>query len=104
MRALFLLLVIGTALAGASYAGARFTAGKLVGPNGGALGPLTARFAFSGVPNLPAKPRAWILSYPNAAGFGRGGAEIYVGISGALLGTRPADLADQLEAQRPTEP
>jgi hypothetical protein len=104
MKALFLLLVIGTALGGASYAGARFTAGKLVGPRPNTLGPLTTRFAFMGVPNLPAKPRAWVLAYPNASGFGRGGAEIYVSITGNLLGTRPKDLSARLEALKPVEP
>ena len=104
MKALFLLLVIGAALGGASYAGARFTAGKLAGPSPNTLGPLTTRFAFMGVPNLPAKPRAWVLAYPNASGFGRGGAEIYVSITGDLLGTRPKDLSARLEALKPVEP
>jgi len=104
MRALFLLLVIGTALVGASYAGARFTAGKLVGPNPPTLGPPAARFAFTGIPNLPAKPRAWVVAYPNASGFGRGGPEIYVSVTGKLLGTRPKDLGARVEALRPVEP
>ena len=104
MRALFLLLVIGAALGGASYAGARFTAGKVVGPGPTTLGPLTARFAFTGIPNLPAKPRAWVMAYPNATGFGKGGAEIYVSVTGDLLGTRPKDLGARLEALRPVEP
>jgi hypothetical protein len=104
MRALFLLLVIGTALVGASYAGARFTAGKTIGANPPNLGPLATRFAFQGVPNLPSKPRAWILAYPQARAFGRGGAEIYVSVTGDLLGTKPRNLAKQLEAQRPAEP
>lgn len=104
MRALFLLLVIGTALVGASYAGARFTAGKLVGPHPPTLGPPTARFAFAGIPNLRSKPRAWIVAYPNASGFGRGGPEIYVSVTGKLLGTRPNDLGARVEALRPVEP
>jgi hypothetical protein len=103
MRALFLLIVIGTALAGASYAGARFTAGKVVGPQP-ALGPVSARFAFSGIPNLPSKPKAWILTYPQATAFGKGGPEIYVGPTGDLLGTKPRDLVRRLEAQRPADP
>ena len=103
MRALFLLLVIAASLAGASYAGARFTAGKMVGPDH-TLGPVEAHFAFSGVPRLPSKPRAWIMAYPNARGFGRGGPEIYVSPTGELLGTKPRDLARQLEAQRPVDP
>jgi hypothetical protein len=104
MRALFLLLVIVAALAGASYSGARFTAGRLVGPGPTTLGPLSTRFAFTGIPNLPDKPRAWVLAYPNASGFGRHGAEIYVSVTGDLLGTRPPDLGARLEALRPVEP
>jgi hypothetical protein len=104
MRALFLLLVIGAALAGASYAGARFTAGKLIGPGPSALGPVSARFAFGGVPELPSRPRAWIMAYPRASGYGKGGAEIYVSPAGVLLGTKPRDLPQRLEAERPTEP
>jgi hypothetical protein len=104
MRALFLLIVIAAALAGASYAGARFTAGKVIGPPPTTVGPVTAHFAFAGIPNLPSKPRAWVLAYPKATGFGKGGPEIYVSPTGDLLGTKPRDLAERLEAQRPTEP
>jgi hypothetical protein len=103
MRALFLLLVIAAGLAGASYAGARFTAGTVVGPNAG-LGPLTAQFAFAGVPSLPDQPRAWIMAYPQAKQFGRDGAEVYVSITGQLLGTWPEDLEEQLDAQRSADP
>ena len=104
MRGLFLLLVIGAALGGASYAGARFTAGKLVGPGPNSLGPAATRFAYDGISALPTKPRAWVVAYPEAGGFGRGGPEIYVSVTGNLLGTRPADLGERLDAQRPVEP
>ena len=104
MRALFLILVIAASLAGASYAGARFTAGKMIGPEPNTLGPLEAHFAFAGIPALPSKPRAWIMAYPSATGYVRGGAEIYVSPTGELLGTKPRDLARQLEAQRPVHP
>lgn len=103
MRALFLLLVIVAGLAGASYAGARLTAGKVVGPSP-QLGPLTAEFAFEGISALPDKPRGWILAYPQATGFGRDGAEIYVSPTGTLLGTWPEDLAEQVEARRSADP
>jgi hypothetical protein len=99
MRALFLLLVIAAALAGASYAGARLTAGKVTGPHPRGLGSSTARFAFEGIAAIRAKPRGWVISYPRASGFGREGAEIYVSPTGRLLGTRPANLAEQLQAQ-----
>jgi hypothetical protein len=103
VRAFFLLLVIGAALIGASYGGARLTAGKVVGPNPG-LGPVTTRFAFEGVAVLPDRPRGWILAYPEAQEFGREGAEIYVSVTGDLLGTWPEDLAERMEAKRSTDP
>src|SRR4051812_33453705 len=103
MRALFLIVVIAAALAGGSYAGARFTAGKMIGPAPSPLGPVSARFAFNGVPNLPSKPRAWILAYPSARGLGGGAPEIYVTPRGDLLGTNPRALARQLEARRPPD-
>jgi hypothetical protein len=97
MRALFLLLVIAAALAGASYAGARLTAGKVTGPNPQGLGSSSARFAFDGISAIRTKPRGWIISYPNATGFSGGGAEIYVSPTGKLLGTKPANLAERLQ-------
>ena len=104
MRGFFLLLVILAALAGASYAGARVTAGKLTGSRPPGLGSPTYHFAFEGIPALRDKPRGWVVAYPHATGFGRGGAEIYVSPTGRLLGTRPGDLARRLEAARPSEP
>ena len=103
MRALILILVIVAALAGASYAGARLATGKVVGPSPN-LGPITARFAFEGISMLPDKPRGWIFSYPQASQFGRDGAEVYVSPTGALLGTWPEDLAEQVEARRSADP
>jgi len=104
MRGLFLLLVIAAGLAGASYAGARFTAGRLTGPNPEGMGPATSRFEFKGITALPGKPRGWVIAYPNARQFGPRGAEIYVSPAGSLLGTRPANLAQRLESSRATEP
>ena len=102
MRAFFLLLVIAAALVGASYAGARFTAGRLMGPE--PKGRSTIHFAFNGIPALPSKPRGWIVAYPFATEFGSHGAEIYVSPVGRLIGTRPADLARRVEARGASEP
>ena len=104
MRAFFLLLVIVAALAGASYAGARFTAGKLTGPSPQGLGASATRFEFKGITSLQAKPRGWVVAYPSAREFGSRGAEIYVSPTGQLLGTRPANLAQVLESRRRDEP
>ena len=104
MRGLFLLIVVCAALVAASYAGARATAGKVTGPNPAGLGSATTRFAFEGIPALRGKPRGWVVEYPEAQAFGPAGAAIYVSPIGRLLGTRPADLAQRLEAQRSEEP
>ena len=100
MRALFLLLVIAAALFGASYAGAKFTAGKVVGADHPGLGPSTTRFAFDGIRSLKNHPRGWIVAYPSARDMGPGGAEIYVSPTGALLGSRPGDLGRRMDEAR----
>lgn len=103
MRALFLILVILAGLTGASYAGARLATGKVVGPNP-KLGPLTTEFAWGGISSLPDEPRGWIMAYPQAQEFGPDGAEVYVSLTGNVLGTWPEDLADQMEARQSAEP
>jgi hypothetical protein len=104
MRAFFLLLVIVSALAGASYAGARLIAGRVIGPEPNAFGSATTHFAFSGITALKGKPRGWIVAYPQARGLSPTGAEVYVSPTGRLLGTRPGNLAQRVEAQRAEEP
>jgi hypothetical protein len=104
MRGFFLLLVILAALTGASYAGARLTAGKLSGPQPNGLGSPATHFAFAGIPTLRAKPRGWVFAYPAAREFGPGPVEIYVSPTGHLLGTRPGNLAQRIQARRATEP
>jgi hypothetical protein len=103
MRAFFLLLVIVSALAGASYAAARLTAGRVIGPQPNGFGSPTTHFAFSGIRALRTRPRGWVVAYPRAQGFGPGGAEVYVSPTGRLLGTRPANLAQRIEARRAVE-
>lgn len=104
MVKLVLVLVICAALIGASYAGARLNAGSVVGDGPNNLGTMTSRFEFKGIAGLPGQPRGWVLAYPQAPDMGKGGAEIYVSITGHLLGTRPADLADKMLARKRADP
>jgi hypothetical protein len=97
MRGIFLLLVIAAALSGASYEGARFTAGRVVGADHPGLGPAAVRFAFDGISSLKGHPRGWIVSYPAAGNPAVGGAQVYVSPTGQLLGTQPDDLARRME-------
>jgi len=100
MRALFLLIVVLAALVGASYAGAKFTAGGVVGADHPGLGLSTTHFAFDGIRSLKNHPRGWVVAYPSARDMGPGGAEIYVSPTGTLLGSRPGDLGRRMDEAR----
>ena len=106
MLKLFLfLLVIGGGLVGGSYAGARFTAGKVVGPQPPAeIGKVQTRFAYDGIDNLPGKPRAWVVTYGPTRIPGVRRIEIYVSVTGQLLGTQPKGVDALIAPFRPQEP
>jgi hypothetical protein len=93
---LLLLLVCGV-LSAVSYAGARATAGKVVG-NTPPMSERSVTFAFKGVDDLPGKPRAWVIRYERTRLPGVRRAFIYVSLTGSLIATRPVDLDQRLEA------
>ncbi|MDH3497818.1 MAG: hypothetical protein OER21_13740 [Gemmatimonadota bacterium] len=97
LRWLFFLLVIGGLAAAASYAGARATAGKLLGQKP-PVSERRTRFAYRGVSELPGNPRAWIITYGRTSLPGVRTVTIYVSPTGALLASRPNNLAERLEA------
>jgi hypothetical protein len=96
-RWFLLVLVAAGVLALVSYVGARATTGKVVGSKP----PLFDRsitFAFQGVEDLPGKPRAWVIHYERTRLPGVRRAFIYVSLTGKLIGTRPVNLDERLEA------
>lgn len=109
-KLLVLLIGVGLLLYAGSYAGARFTAGKVVG----STPPLSGRSivfqgwrppSFAGVAELPGQPRAWVISYARTDLPGVRSATIYVSPTGKLIATRPRDLAARIEAwERAQEP
>jgi hypothetical protein len=95
---LLVLLVLAAGLLGAaSYAGARATAGKLVG-NDPPMWDRTISFAYQGVADLPGKPRAWVITYAHTRLPGVRSATIYVSPRGRLIATAPKDLDARLDA------
>ncbi len=88
--------VVCVALAGASWTGARATAGQLIGLNP-PVSNRTMAFAFDGVPGIEGNPRAWVITYASSTLPGVKKAEIFVSPTGVLLGTRPANLDLRLE-------
>jgi hypothetical protein len=94
----FILLVFVCGLLVAmSYAGARATAGKVVGSNP-PLSNRTVTLAYKGVPELPGKPRAWVVRYGRTRLPNVRQAVIYVSLTGKLITMRPVDLDERLIA------
>ena len=94
---LIVLAMVGAALTAASYAGARFTAGRLLGPEPPLSG-RTVQFVYKGVEQLPGKPRAWVFTYTQSSLPGVRSARIYVSPTGKLIAIRPRDLDRRLDA------
>lgn len=91
-----LAVAVGAAV-GASYVGARATAGKLLGSHA----PFTGRqveLAWQGTERLRGNPRAWIFTYRRSNVPGVASATIYVSLTGELLATAPQDLHARIEA------
>ena len=97
LKLLFLAALAAAGFGTYSYLGARTTAGKLVGPKP-PLGERAIEFRFDGVEELPDRPRAWVVTYARSSLPGVRTVRIYVSPTGALLGTRPVDLDNRLEA------
>jgi hypothetical protein len=94
---LLLLLFVCGLLAAVSYAGARATAGKVVGDKPPLLERSVA-LAYQGVEDLPGKPRVWVIRYERTRLPGVRRAFIYVSLTGKLIATRPVDLDQRLAA------
>lgn len=79
-----------------SYAGARFTAGRVVGASP-PFAERTMTFVFKGVPDLPGRPRAWVITYTRSRLPGVQRAQIFVSATGDLIAIRPRDLDARLD-------
>ncbi len=97
VKLLVLLVLAGVVVSAASYAGARATAGKLVG-NTPPMSERTITFAFAGIPELPGRPRAWVITYARTRLPGVRSVTIYVSARGKLLAMKPRDLDARLDA------
>ena len=95
---------IGVLLSTASYAAARVTVGKVIGPNPPLSG-RSVKFAFEGAEDLSGNPRAWVINYSVVRLPRVSQATFYVSPTGKLLAVRPRDLERRIEAwersQRP---
>jgi hypothetical protein len=92
----FALAIVGTG----SYAGARFTAGELVGGPRSPVEGRTSTFSFRGVESVKGNPRAWVFTYSRVGLAGVNRVRIVVSVTGKLLAVQPPDLEARLVAYR----
>ena len=104
LKVLVILGLIFGLLCGASYAGSRAAAGKVVGPNPIFMGQRDIQLKYKGVEELEGNPRAWVYTYGPTELPGVSEATIYVSLEGKLIRTRPRNLAERIELYRDRDP
>lgn len=97
VKLLLIAALLVVAFAAYSYLGARFAAGRLLGADPPLTG-RTVQFNFSGVPDLPGTPRAWVFSYSRSRLPGVTRAQIFISSNGRVIATRPRDLEARVDA------
>ena len=100
MKFFLLVLLIGGLLTAGSYGVAYLAQGKLVGAQPLDLGTQQTRLATEGIADLPGAPKAWIFSYGPTKVPGMAQVEIYVSLTGSILGTKPKNFTTRLQAFR----
>ncbi|HVH68636.1 MAG TPA: hypothetical protein VM716_12285 [Gemmatimonadales bacterium] len=88
-------------LAGASWIGAYYAVGSLLGSPPPAMGNQTTKFLWDGAPNLPGHPRVWYFAFGPTQIPGATYVQIYVTPLGRVVETEPANLQALLNAFRP---
>ncbi len=101
IKFLLIVIVLAVAFACYSYLGARFTVGRMLGPDAPLSG-RTIQFAYKGTPLLPGNPRVWVFTYTRSKLPGVTRAQIFVSFNGQVITTRPRDLEQRLFAWEKT--
>jgi len=96
-------LILGL-VAGYSYAGSRFAAGRVLGPSPTFMGQRKIELNLKGVEELDGNPRAWVYTYGPTQLPGVNTATIYVSLEGKLIRTRPRNLAERVALFRDRDP
>ncbi len=97
IKLIFVLALVGAALAGMSYAGAGIKAASFVGTKA-PVGNRQIKFAYEGVRDLPGRPKAWVVTYRSSRLPGAPTVQIIVSPMGRVLATRPPNLDRLVEA------
>ncbi|MCZ6916823.1 MAG: hypothetical protein O7I93_08605 [Gemmatimonadetes bacterium] len=99
---LAVLVLIGAAVTGTSYAAGSKAIAEFVGSEQAeeALGHRKVRFALLGVAELPDSPRVWVFHYPSTDLVRLLEVTIYVTPKGKILSTDPHNLEQRLLGYR----
>ena len=81
-----------TLLAGASWAGAYFRVGELLGAPPPQMGTQTTTFLWGGLTKVSGHPRVWSFAFAPTQIPGAPKVRIYVSPTGRLVATEPTDL------------
>jgi hypothetical protein len=88
-------------LAGASWVGAYFAVGTLLGSPPPEMGRQSTSFLWDGMPELPGHPRVWAFTFGPTRVPGAPTVRIYVSPFGRVVETEPADLAARVKLLQP---
>jgi len=92
---------VAALLAGASWAGAYFAVGELLGAPPPEMGSESTTFLWQGMPQVAGHPRVWRFAFGPTKIPGAPTVRIYVTPLGQVVQTEPADLAERVKALRP---
>lgn len=94
----FMAAIVGSLLAGASFAAAYFGVGNLLGAPPPNMGSRSVTFLWDGVPNRRDHSKAWRFTFGPTHIPGAPDVTVYVSPTGNVLQAYPADLADRIKA------
>ena len=87
-----ILVIVAGVLAAASYAGARFKVGQILGPEPPDMGQRTITLGLDSVPGARKKQVVWTFSWPATRWTGGRPARIWISLTGEVLRMTPGNL------------
>lgn len=94
---LVVLVLVGGLLYGASYAGARFRVGEILGPQPPDMGLREIRLGYDSVPDMSGKRLVWTFSWSPTPWTGRRPVQIWVSPTGNVLRIWPPNLESLID-------
>ena len=97
---IFMAAIAGALVAGASWAGAYYRVGDLLGAPPPKMGTQSTTFLWEGLKSVRGRPKVWRFAFGPTEIPGAPNVRIYVSPTGHLVATEPADLQEHLRQFR----